>query len=455
MGHGTRMAAGEEDRSAEAAPRLGITAGARYRTVPQAQIVELLALQGWAYRLREIGREAVLVEVRAALDGCVDAGLAFAVGPAGERRFDPAEVMNWIKWAWIHKGNPLWRDRFAETGRALVHEFHAARRDESHATRDSNGLPPPPAALAPQRFSVTLERSFNLRGKRGGHAAGKPIHLRLPLPLEGPALRGLEIARQRSSAGETQFVVGPGRLDGRLLAPPEGEVTLGADFTFIGYPTVPMPDATALTADEVELYTRPSEGLIQIDTRIRDLASELGGRVHDPWDLVERFWRFLHDELTCGVLHYDDLGAYPLAWVLASGWYDCQLGSALLIALCRARGLPARMASGYLLHSANPANHYWMEVWIEGRGWVPLDLFCAGFWDRTHAAAWRNYFLGTLDYRMQTQQLPRLFTGSPALRFPPSWYWLMRSLEDGIEIGFFETDSGAPIYRDRISVRRV
>src|SRR5262249_30591333 len=201
----------------------------------------------------------------------------------------------------------------------------------------------------------------------------------------GPALRGLEITCQRSSARETQLAVGPGRLDARLLVPREGEVTLGADFTFMAYSTGPMPGATALAADEIELYTRPSEGLIQIDARIRDLASELGGSARDPWDLVERFWRFLHDELTCGVLHYDDLGAYPLAWVLDSGWYDCQLGSALLIALCRARGLPARMASGHLLHSANPANHYWMEVWIEGRGWMPLDLFCAGFWDRTHA----------------------------------------------------------------------
>jgi hypothetical protein len=216
-----------------------------------------------------------------------------------------------------------------------------------------------------------------------------------------------------------------------------------------------MAGTTALTADEVEVYTRPSEGLIQIDTRIRDLASEIGGSARDPRDLVERFWHFLHDELTCGVLHYDELGANPLASVLRSKWYDCQLGSALLVALARARGLPARLASGYLLYPANPANHYWMEVWIEGRGWMPLDLFCAGLWDQTHAAPWRDYFLGALDYRMQTERLPRLFAGSPALRFPPSWYWLMRSFEDGIEIGVFETDSGAPVYRDRISVGRL
>ena len=214
------MTAGEEDRLAQGAPRLGISTGARYRTVPQAQIVELLAVQGWAYRMREIGREAVLAEVRTAVDGCVDAGLAFAAGPAGERRFDPAEVMNWIKWAWIHQGNPLWRDRFAKTGRALVCDFHAFRPDESHATRDSNGPPPSPATLGPQGFSVTLERSFNLRGKLGRRAGGKPIHLRLPLPLEGPALRGLEIT--------TNAIRAPRRRDQHVnLARSRGRLRIG------------------------------------------------------------------------------------------------------------------------------------------------------------------------------------------------------------------------------------
>ena len=68
---------------------------------------------------------------------------------------------------------------------------------------------------------------------------------------------------------------------------------------------------------------------------------------------------------------------------------------------------------------------------------------------------WRDYFFGQLDYRMKTECLPQLFTGTPTIRFPPVWYTLFRSLETGVEIGTFDTNSGAPIFRDQIVVKRV
>ncbi|HYC12846.1 MAG TPA: hypothetical protein VEC75_01275, partial [Stellaceae bacterium] len=91
--------------------------------MPQAQIVELLALYGWGHRMRDDGASARR-EAREALERFVDAGLPFDGGPEGGRRFDPAEVLNTIKWACIHQGDSLWRDRFVATGRKLVSEFH-------------------------------------------------------------------------------------------------------------------------------------------------------------------------------------------------------------------------------------------------------------------------------------------------------------------------------------------
>jgi hypothetical protein len=305
--------------------------------------------------------------------------------------------------------------------------------------------------LPAQRFSVTLERTFNL----AGYPADKPIHLRLPLPLESPALRELRIASARSSGADCALAVGPGRLDARLPAPVGGAVTLGTELSFVADPTVAASGGSSLPSDEAELYTRPSEGPIRVDARVRALAAEIAGSAREPWAAVEGFWAFIRDRLTIGVIHYDELGdGNPLHAVLDRRWCDCRLGSALLIALSRARGIPARMASGYMLYSASPFYHYWMEVWIEGSGWVPLDLFSADLSAMGRDQEWRDYFLGCLDYRMQTQRLPRLFDGSPALRFPASWYTLARSLDDGVEIGVYETGSGALVYRDRVSARR-
>ena len=402
--------------------------------------MELLALHGWAQRMRRGDRAAVLAEVHHVLERWIDAGLAFERAAGGERCFDPAEVMNTIKWASLHRGDPVWKDHFVETGRELVREFHPVC--------DADGVPPAPTALPARRFMVTLERAFNVRG----HPAGKPLHLRLPLPLESDALRHLQIARARSSVADTDLAVGPGRIDARLSAPIDGVVTLAAELSFEASPTVPMSGA-ALAPDEVQLYTRAQEGVIQVDARIGALGAELAGSAGEPWSAVKRFWDFVLDRMTCGVVHTDELVAKPLHGILDSGWYDCRLGSALLIALCRARGLPARMASGYMLYSTSPFHHYWMEVWIDRRGWVPLDLSCADLSAAERNTPWHDYFFGCLDYRMQTQRLPRLFDRSPAVRFPPSWYALDRSLEDGVEFGIFETGSGSLVYRDRISVR--
>jgi hypothetical protein len=229
---------------------------------------------------------------------------------------------------------------------------------------------------------------------------------------------------------------------------------LEAELSFVAYPTFPGSRREAIAPAEIALYTRPNEGLIRVDARIRALAEDLAGPAREPWAAVQRFWNFCLDRLTVGVIHYDEIGAgRALDWALDSGWYDCQVGSALLIALLRARGLAARMASGYALYAAHPFYHYWLEVWIEDQGWVPLDLLCAEISAMSGDRRWRDYFLGSLDYRMQTQRLPRYFDSSPALSFPRRWYSLDRLLDGGVELGFYEYGSGALIYRDRISVR--
>jgi transglutaminase-like putative cysteine protease len=64
--------------------------------------------------------------------------------------------------------------------------------------------------------------------------------------------------------------------------------------------------------------------------------------------------------------------------VLAGRRGVCQDFAHLLIALCRATGLPARYISGYLFDTGKPADavlasHAWTEVYLEGRGWLGLD----------------------------------------------------------------------------------
>lgn len=64
------------------------------------------------------------------------------------------------------------------------------------------------------------------------------------------------------------------------------------------------------------------------------------------------------------------------AHALEIGRGVCQDHAHLFIACCRIAGVPARYVSGYVDpgHSDQAASHAWAEVWIEGEGWVSVDV---------------------------------------------------------------------------------
>ncbi|MEO8304048.1 MAG: transglutaminase domain-containing protein [Betaproteobacteria bacterium] len=422
---------------------LGIRADPRHRTVLESRIVESLLLAGWNFELRAGERARALPEAVAALNRCVERGLPFAQGVGGERRFDPPEVVNFIKSMSLDGRDSFWEDRIVATGRRLVADHHGESAKVS--------VPPAPKALGPRAFHVTLVREFN----PAGWAVGGRVRVRLPLPLEDEGLRDLIVVPDLASDIGAQITIAPGRLDVRLPVPREGTLTLGAHLSFTAYPTFPVAHAAPLAPAEIELYTRTNEGVASISPRIRTLAEGLAGGLKDPWQVVLRFWNYLLDRWKLGMVRYNELDArHPADTLLDTQWYDCQLGSGMLVALCRASGIPARIVSGYLLYPTAPVYHYWAEVAIEGRGWVPVDSICADLSSMGRDRAWRDYFLGQLDYRMKTQCLPRLFTGNPSVRFPPAWHILSRPEPAGVEIGYYACDSGELIYADRVGVER-
>jgi hypothetical protein len=420
-----------------------IRADARYRVVDEARIIDLLVLCGWAHEVRLGERASGEQQATATLQRWIAAGLPYVSRADGGRRFDPVEVVNFLKLVGLRDNDPFLEQRFIATGRRMVLEFHGLP--------DVAGALPSPRALQGRRFTVRLEREFDLRGAR----EGARTLLRLPLPLEDHALGDLQIEASAPPDIAVNFTVGPGRLDARVHGTPPATLQLGVQLSFTAYPTIPGTHPAALGARDIDLYTRPNEGLIRVSPHIRALAAELAGGESDPLMVVHRNWTYILDHLTCGVVHYDQLDpSHPTDWPLETGWFDCQLGSALLIALCRAQGIPARLVSGYQLYSAIPSPHYWSEIWSDASGWLPLDLICSDLSVRGRDASWRDYFFGLLDYRMKTQCLPRLFNQNPSMPFPAAWHMLARIAGKGIEVGFFDDDSGRPVYRDRISVRQ-
>jgi hypothetical protein len=444
-GHGaagrvkTPRAAGQ-DRSA---PWLGVAAGSRRGVASQAQIVELLLTQGFIAEVRRGERAAAETGAHAILERFVERGLGFQRSAGGERSFNPAEVVNFAAWLSLEHDDPYWSERCVPTCRRFVWAAHGL-------TPRAGACAPPPTALGPRRFKLRFNRLFNLRGLEPGAST----RLRLPLPIEDAALSDLKVEILPTPGLEVQFAPGEARLDARLKVPPAQEVELGFEASFTARPSGDEASPAPLDAETFALYTRPKEGLIAVSEGIRRLAADLAGGERDPWTKVERFWDFLFDRLMCGIVNYDEVdAARPNDWTLANGWCDCQLEVALLAALCRASDIPARMIGGYVMDDETPYQHYWAEVWIAGRGWLPLDLSMSWhFANGGREPAWRDYFRGRLDYRMKTERLPRLFNGTGSIRLPAAWHRLAKLSDDGMDLGFYNSDTGAHIYRDRAAI---
>lgn len=353
--------------------------------------------------------------------------------------FDPVEVINRMKWAGYHGCDDFWINHFVGTSRAFLGEWDSVVEGElpRFDRRD------------PARFSLNLRRIFNLSGIE----AGQKLRLRLPLPLSQSS-ESIEIEPIASADLSARIIRSEGRLEFQFAAPSEPVVEIAAkiSFTTDGRSTDGLPGGS--TSDNADIYLRASEGLIRVTPRIQALSQALAGSQRDQLAVATMFFHYIIDQLMCGMVHYDQVDTTaPGEWVLDSGWYDCQLGSALFVSMCRAWGIPARILSGHMLYRLAPGFHYWAEVWIDGQGWTPFDFLN---WDLSRGgrdAAWRNCFVGAIDYRMVTQCFPLIFTGPMSVRFPSAWHLINAPSNGGMEINFTEL-GGKLIYCDRVTSQK-
>jgi hypothetical protein len=423
----------------------GLDGRAPFRTVAEARILEKMLVSGFAEAVLLRGeRDAPLLIARQALADCRLQGLPFAQSADGARTYDPVETWNFISLSGARGDGGFWRDHCVASRRREIRQDHPG-------AADGDEPPPPPDRLRPARYAVRVGRTFNLAGRR----PGEQLRLRLPLPIEDPAHTDVQVDIDPLPLGAIRSRREAGRLDVLVAAPSTGEVRLGWRAVFTACATLPDPTA-ALGDEDRALYTRPSEGLIRVADRIRALAEELAGDEADAWAIVRRFWIFIHDTLACGSIPYDQLDpARPLDWALDHGWFDCKTGSALIVALCRARAIPARLVGGYLLSGPAPAFHTWLEAWVDGRGWSPLDLTSWALSLGGRDGVWRDYFLGQLDHRLVVERPPRLFAGTGAVRLPTRWRLLMSLTEHGARATFEDADTGAWTYHEDMELERL
>jgi len=103
-------------------------------------------------------------------------------------------------------------------------------------------------------------------------------------------------------------------------------------------------------------------------------------------------------------MHYEDTQNRTVDDILAGGQGVCHHYCSSFTALCRAAGVPARVAHGVVLDGDgefkdNAGSHGWASVYIDGIGWVPVDPLDSG----SLALFGRSNYLLT-DYANETAE---------------------------------------------------
>ncbi|MGQ9560743.1 MAG: transglutaminase domain-containing protein [Candidatus Oleimicrobiaceae bacterium] len=109
------------------------------------------------------------------------------------------------------------------------------------------------------------------------------------------------------------------------------------------------------------------------DPLVQQSAREAVGDEKNPYWIARKIYHWL-----MGKMYYELAGGWNVApEVLRRGNGSCSEYSFVYIALCRAAGLPARYVGSVVVRgddaSMDDVFHRWVEVYLPGYGWIPVD----------------------------------------------------------------------------------
>ena len=155
-------------------------------------------------------------------------------------------------------------------------------------------------------------------------------------------------------------------------------------------------------------YTTPEKYVESDNSKIKEKAAEIAGDIDDPYRAAKKIYEFVISHMSYVRLDRCRGALYALQEKRG----DCTEYSDLFVALCRARGIPARSVHGFTYKSSGvDQKHDWAEIYIPGTGWIPVDAT----WGR-HG---KDYFGNSANTHIPLYRGRVLHVGKEEL----SWYY--------------------------------
>ena len=249
------------------------------------------------------------------------------------------------------------------------------------------------------------------------------LKLWIPLPIEtGPqtsvSIVSVEPARYVKSTTGTGADIGLAYLEVPLAELTGPSLNVSARFSFVQHEQRYMVDPAKVkpynTSDPLYRNYTASTRNIAVTPEMKKKAQKIVGNETNPFLRAQKiYWDIITTHPYSSAPHswLDASGTHESVYVLTTGIGDCGSQSMYFTALCRSLGIPARTTGGNQMILGTAGDHFWAEFYLEGYGWIPVDVTAAegGEWSYNATDAgrqrYKEYFFGSLDpYRYIIQK---------------------------------------------------
>lgn len=265
----------------------------------------------------------------------------------------------------------------------------------------------------------------------------------LPVPIESGSQTNVTILTVepadyvKSSTG-IDADIGLVYLEIPLIEITDPVLSISAPYRFVQHeqrfvidPEKVLPYNTS--SPDYQEYTGSSKN-IEVSPEIYEKALSIVGDETNPYLQAEKIYREIvttHPYSHAPHMWLDANGIPESRYVFETGIGDCATQSMYFAALCRSLGIPARATGGYQMIEGTPGTHIWAEFYLEGYGWIPVDVTAAEGGDASYTATaedlnrYKSYYFGSLDpYRFIIQKsldLPVIPDAGDAAISPTGW----------------------------------
>ena len=236
-----------------------------------------------------------------------------------------------------------------------------------------------PATATPAPFASILgQREYRVRQRLTlvNEGPGQPDKQNLWVALIRSVPPYQEVLSTEITPGDYSLVVdeaGNQYAEFDLSEHPAGETrVVQIDYRLLVYELA--YDLSSCQGELLDEYTLPELHIESANPQIVALAGELAQGRQTPYEQVQAFYDYIGDELVYS-FNGNNWGAQAALGPMGA---DCTEYAALLVALSRAQGIPARYFEGLLYLEEETSSlarleHAWADVYLPGAGWVAMD----------------------------------------------------------------------------------